>query len=78
MLSTQPLSTYILFYLAYAVHVASLLFGCVCMTCVNDVVMLCSVMLMGYCMLICDDALRAELLFAIGRDGPLRPGVCLG
>ena len=48
------------------------------MTCVDDVVMLCSVMLMGYCMLICDDALRAELLFAIGRDGPLRPGVCLG
>jgi len=48
------------------------------MSCVDDAVMLCSVvlfiMLMGYCMLICDDALRADSFFTIGRDKPLQPG----
>ena len=48
------------------------------MSCVDDAVMLYSVMLfimlIYYCMIICGDSLRAGLLFIIGRNGPLRPG----
>ena len=48
------------------------------MSCVDDAVMLCSVvlfiMLIDCCMAICNYVLRAGLLFIIGCDKPLRPG----